>query len=141
MSAPNAAASVALTSLAHGAGCGCKLPAAALLPIVRGLPTVAEPRLLVGSDTADDAAVFKLTDEIALVMTIDFFTPIVDDPYDFGRIAAANALSDVYAMGGVPLAAMNVVAFPLEQLGGDILREILRGGADGHELRAQFRSR
>lgn len=72
----------------------------------------------------------KLTDEIALVMTIDFFTPIVDDPYDFGRIAAANALSDVYAMGGTPLAAMNVVAFPLEQLGSDILREILRGGAD-----------
>jgi selenide,water dikinase len=120
----------ALTSLAHGAGCGCKLPAAALLPIVRGLPAVDEPRLLVGSNTADDAAVFKLTDEIALVMTIDFFTPIVDDPYDFGRIAAANALSDVYAMGGVPLAAMNVVAFPLEQLGGDVLREILRGGAD-----------
>ncbi len=130
MSAPHADAAVALTSLAHGAGCGCKLPAAALLPIVRGLPQVAEPRLLVGSNTADDAAVFKLTDEIALVMTIDFFTPIVDDPYDFGRIAAANALSDVYAMGGVPLAAMNVVAFPLERLGGDVLREILRGGAD-----------
>ncbi|MDX6682223.1 MAG: selenide, water dikinase [Solirubrobacteraceae bacterium] len=130
MSAPNASPVVALTSLSHGAGCGCKLPAAALLPIVRGLPAVDEPRLLVGSNTADDAAVFKLTDDIALVMTIDFFTPIVDDPYDFGRIAAANALSDVYAMGGVPLAAMNVVAFPLEQLGGDVLREILRGGAD-----------
>src|SRR5213079_11429 len=97
-----AAAPVALTSLSHGAGCGCKLPAAALLPIVRGLAQVDEPRLLVGSNTADD-------------------------PYDFGRIAAANALSDVYAMGGVPLAAMNVVAFPLEQLGGDVLREILRG--------------
>jgi selenide,water dikinase len=130
VSAPHPAAHVALTSLAHGAGCGCKLPAAALLPIVRDLPPVADPRLLVGSNTADDAAVFKLTDEIALVMTIDFFTPIVDDPYDFGRIAAANALSDVYAMGGVPLAAMNVVAFPLEQLGGGVLREILRGGAD-----------
>ncbi len=130
MSDPQAAAPVALTSLAHGAGCGCKLPAAALLPIVRGLPAVPDERLLVGSNTADDAAVFKLTDEIALVMTIDFFTPIVDDPYDFGRIAAANALSDVYAMGGTPLAAMNVVAFPLEQLGGEILREILRGGAD-----------
>ena len=130
MSDSHAATPVALTSLSHGAGCGCKLPAAALLPIVRGLPAVDEPRLLVGSNTADDAAVFKLNDEIALVMTIDFFTPIVDDPYDFGRIAAANALSDVYAMGGVPLAAMNVVAFPLEQLGGDILREILRGGAD-----------
>jgi len=126
----HAAAPIALTSLSHGAGCGCKLPAAALLPIVRALPHVDEPRLLVGSNTADDAAVFKLTDEIALIMTIDFFTPIVDDPYDFGRIAAANALSDVYAMGGVPLAAMNVVAFPLEQLGGDVLLEILRGGAD-----------
>jgi selenide,water dikinase len=130
MSAPDVAAPFALTSLAHGAGCGCKLPAAALLPIVRGLPAVDDARLLVGSNTADDAAVFKLTDEIALVMTIDFFTPIVDDPYDFGRIAAANALSDVYAMGGTPLAAMNVVAFPLEQLGGDVLREIMRGGAE-----------
>jgi selenide,water dikinase len=130
VTAPHPAPPVALTSLAHGAGCGCKLPAAALLPIVRGLPVVAEPRLLVGSNTADDAAVFKLTDEIALVMTIDFFTPIVDDPYDFGRIAAANALSDVYAMGGLPLAAMNVVAFPLERLGGGVLREIMRGGAD-----------
>ena len=127
---PPAAPALALTSLAHGAGCGCKLPAAALLPIVRGLPAVDDERLLVGSSTADDAAVLKLTDEIALVMTIDFFTPIVDDPYDFGRIAAANALSDVYAMGGVPLAAMNVVAFPLESLGGDVLGEILRGGAD-----------
>jgi selenide,water dikinase len=122
--------SVALTSLAHGAGCGCKLPAAALLPIVRGLPVSDDPRLLVRSDSADDAAVLQLTDELALVMTIDFFTPIVDDPYDFGRIAAANALSDVYAMGATPLAAMNVVAFPLERLGGDVLREILRGGAD-----------
>jgi selenide,water dikinase len=121
---------VALTSLSHGAGCGCKLPAAALLPIVRGLPRSDDARLLVGSDLGDDAAVFRLSDELALVMTIDFFTPIVDDPYDFGRIAAANALSDVYAMGGTPLAAMNVVAFPLERLGGDVLREILRGGAD-----------
>jgi selenide,water dikinase len=121
---------VDLTSLAHGAGCGCKLPAAALLPIVRGLPVSDDPRVLVSSGSADDAAVFRLSDELALVMTIDFFTPIVDDPYDFGRIAAANALSDVYAMGGTPLAAMNVVAFPLEQLGGDVLREILRGGAD-----------
>jgi selenide,water dikinase len=122
--------SVDLTSLAHGAGCGCKLPAAALLPIVRGLPVSDDPRVLVSSGSADDAAVFRLSDELALVMTIDFFTPIVDDPYDFGRIAAANALSDVYAMGGTPLAAMNVVAFPLERLGGDVLREILRGGAD-----------
>ncbi|MGI9099062.1 MAG: selenide, water dikinase SelD [Solirubrobacteraceae bacterium] len=121
---------VDLTSLAHGAGCGCKLPAAALLPIVRDLPRSTDERLLVGTDCADDAAVFKLSDELALVLTVDFFTPIVDDPYDFGRIAAANALSDVYAMGGRPLAAMNVVAFPLERLGADVLREILRGGAE-----------
>ncbi len=121
---------VALTSLAHGAGCGCKLPAAALLPLVRGLPGIVDDRVLVGSNTADDAAVFRISSELALVMTIDFFTPLVDDPFDFGRIAAANALSDVYAMGGTPVAAMNVVAFPLERLGGDVLREILRGGAE-----------
>jgi selenide,water dikinase len=121
---------VPLTSLAHGAGCGCKLPAAALLPIVRGLPASRDPRLLVGSATGDDAAVFQVSDDLALVQTVDFFTPIVDDPYDFGRIAAANALSDVYAMGGRPLTAMNIVAFPLERLGGDVLREILRGGHD-----------
>ena len=121
---------VPLTSLSHGAGCGCKLPAADLLPIVRALPLSADPRLLVGSASGDDAAVFRLADDLALVQTIDFFTPLVDDPYDFGRIAAANALSDVYAMGGRPLTAMNVVAFPLERLGGDVLREILRGGLD-----------
>ena len=121
---------VPLTSLSHGAGCGCKLPAAALLPIVRDLPEADDPRLLVGSATGDDAAVYRLADDLALVQTIDFFTPLVDDPLDFGRIAAANALSDVYAMGGRPVTAMNVVAFPLEQLGGDVLREILRGGLE-----------
>jgi selenide, water dikinase len=121
---------VPLTSLSHGAGCGCKLPAAAVLPIVRDLPVSDDPRLLVGSATGDDAAVFRLADDLALVQTIDFFTPLVDDPYDFGRIAAANALSDVYAMGGRPLTAMNVVAFPLERLGGDVLRAILRGGIE-----------
>jgi selenide,water dikinase len=101
-----------------------------LLPIVRDLPGGTDERLLVGSHTADDAAVFRITDDLALVQTIDFFTPIVDDPYDFGRIAAANALSDVYAMGGEPLTALNIVAFPLERLGGEVLREILRGGAE-----------
>jgi selenide,water dikinase len=120
----------ALTALSHGAGCGCKLPAAALLPIARELGATADARLLVGSATADDAAVFALSDDLALVQTIDFFTPIVDDPYDFGRIAAANALSDVYAMGATPLLALNVVAFPLERLGVEVLREILRGGRD-----------
>jgi selenide,water dikinase len=123
-------AAVALTSLSHGAGCGCKLPAAALLPIVRGLPAASAPELLVGSATADDAAVWRLSDELALVQTVDFFTPVVDDPYDFGRIAAANALSDVYAMGGRPLTALNLVAWPLDSLGPDALRAVLRGGLD-----------
>jgi selenide, water dikinase len=124
------AATVPLTSLSHGAGCGCKLPAAALLPIVRGLPATSAPELLVGSATADDAAVWRVSDELALVQTVDFFTPVVDDPYDFGRIAAANALSDVYAMGGRPLTALNLVAWPLDQLGPDALAAVLRGGID-----------
>jgi selenide,water dikinase len=121
---------VPLTSLSHGAGCGCKLPAAALLPIVRGLPPATAPELMVGSATGDDAAVWRVSDDLALVQTVDFFTPVVDDPYDFGRIAAANALSDVYAMGGRPLTALNLVAWPLERLGPDALGEVLRGGMD-----------
>src|SRR3954463_14217841 len=123
-------ATIPLTSLSSGAGCGGTLAAADLLPIVRTLPAATDERLLVGTPTGDDAAVFRLTDDLALVHTIDFFTPLVDDPYDFGRVAAANALSDVYAMGGTPVTAMNVVAFPLERLGGDVLREILRGGLE-----------
>jgi selenide, water dikinase len=121
---------VALTSLSHGAGCGCKLSAADLRPIVAGLPRPADPRVLVAADTADDAGVVQLSDDLAIVQTVDFFTPIVDDPYWFGRIAATNALSDVYAMGGRPVSALNLVAFPLESLGPDVLREILRGGHD-----------
>ena len=120
----------ALTSLSHGAGCGCKLSAADLRPILAGLPRPVDPRVLVAADTADDAGVVALTDELAIVQTADFFTPIVDDPYAFGRIAATNALSDVYAMGGRPVSALNLVAYPLATLGPDILREILRGGAD-----------
>jgi selenide,water dikinase len=120
---------IALTSLSHGAGCGCKLPAAALAPLLAGLPGVADPNVLVGFDTADDAGVYRLRDDLAIVSTADFFTPIVDNPYDFGRIAAANALSDVYAMGADPVCALNLVAFSIEQIGGDVLAEILRGGA------------
>ncbi len=86
--------------------------------------------MLVGSAGADDAGVYRLRDDLALVQTVDFFTPIVDDPYLFGRIAATNALSDVWAMGGEPITALNLVAFPLEALGADVLREILRGGGD-----------
>jgi selenide, water dikinase len=119
-----------LTSLSHGAGCGCKLSAADLRPIVASLPRSNDPRVLVAADTADDAGVVQLTADLAIVQTVDFFTPIVDDPYDFGRIAATNALSDVYAMGGRPISALNLVAFPLETLGAEVLLEILRGGHD-----------
>jgi selenide,water dikinase len=122
--------SPALTSLSHGAGCGCKLGAAALRPILAGLPRPEDPRVLVSAGTADDAGVVQLTDDLAIVQTADFFTPIVDDAYAFGRIAAANALSDVYAMGGRPVSALNLVAYPLDALGPSLLAEILRGGAD-----------
>src|SRR4051812_24094280 len=120
----------ALTSLSHGAGCGCKLSAADLRPIVARLPRPGDPRVLVAADTADDAGVVQLSADLALVHTADFFTPIVDDPYAFGRIAATNALSDVYAMGAEPVSALNLVAWPLDVLGGDVLAEVLRGGAD-----------
>jgi len=121
---------VALTSLSHGAGCGCKLPAAAIGPLLARLPHPEDPNVLVGFDHADDAGVYRLSDDLALVHTVDFFTPIVDDPFDFGRIAATNALSDIYAMGATPVSALNLVAFSLQQLGEDVLREILRGGAE-----------
>jgi selenide, water dikinase len=94
------------------------------------LPTKSDPRLLVGTETFDDAGVFRVSDDIALVQTVDFFAPIVDDPYDFGQIAAANALSDVYAMGGQPLTALNIVAFPTKDLPLEILTRILAGGQD-----------
>jgi selenide,water dikinase len=121
---------VALTSLSHGAGCGCKLPAAAIGPLLSGLPTIDDPNVIVGFDKADDAGVYRLREDLALVSTVDFFTPIVDDPRDFGRIAAANALSDIYAMGATPVSALNLVAFSIEQLGEEPLREILAGGAE-----------
>jgi selenide,water dikinase len=123
---------IPLTSLSHGAGCGCKLPAASIGPLLAGLgasTTVADPNVLVGFDGSDDAGVYRVRDDLAIVQTVDFFTPIVDDPFDFGQIAAANALSDVYAMGAEPLSALNLVAFPLERLGPEVLSEILRGGA------------
>ena len=122
---------VSLTSLSHGAGCGCKLPAAAIGPLLAQLP---QPRpdldVIVGFDMADDAGVYRLREDLALVQTADFFTPIVDDAYDFGRIAATNALSDVYAMGGRPLSALNLVAWSVAELGAELLGEVLRGGYD-----------
>jgi selenide,water dikinase len=121
-----------LTSLSRGAGCGCKIPAADLHALLHDLRQPHDGRVLVGIETGDDAAVFELGDrseigQLALVQTVDFFTPIVDDPRAFGAIAAANALSDVYAMGGRPLCALSIVGFPLERLGGEVLREILEG--------------
>jgi selenide,water dikinase len=103
---------------------------AELVRIVASLPRTDDPRLLVGHEHHDDAGVVRISDDLALVQSVDFFTPIVDDPYDFGRIAAANAMSDLYAMGARPLTALSLVAFPLEKLGHDVLMEILRGGHD-----------
>lgn len=121
---------VRLTQYAHGGGCACKIPPGELEELVAGL--VAEPSgdLIVGLDDGDDAAVVKVDERTAVVTTADFFTPVVDDPYDFGRIAAANALSDVYAMGGRPLVAVNLVGWPRDVLPGEVLREVLRGGLD-----------
>jgi selenide,water dikinase len=121
---------VRLTALTHGAGCACKLPAAEVHSLLADFATSTDGRLLVGNETADDAAVYQLRDDLAVVTTVDFFTPVVDDPYDFGRIAAANAFSDVYAMGGTPLTALNLVAWPLAMLAGEELREVLHGGAE-----------
>src|SRR4051794_11720006 len=119
---------VRLTSLAHGGGCGCKLSPAALREIMAKMPAAAAfPDLLVGTDTSDDAAVWRLNDSQALVATTDFFMPVVDDPRDFGRIAATNALSDVYAMGGRPIMALAIVGMPVSQLSPEVIGAILAG--------------
>ncbi|MEA2295506.1 MAG: cysteine desulfurase, partial [Solirubrobacteraceae bacterium] len=101
-------ASPRLTALSHGAGCACKLPPGTLHPLLADLPRAHDERLLVGFETADDAAAYRVAPDLAVVTTADFFTPIVDDPYSFGQIAAANALSDVYAMGARPVTALNL---------------------------------
>jgi selenide,water dikinase len=119
-----------LTSLSHGGGCACKISPADLGQVLRGLPAFADPRVLVGYDTSDDAAVVKLTEDLAAVATVDFFTPIVDDPYDFGRVAATNAISDIYAMGARPTFALSIIGFPVGKLPLEVMGEILRGGAD-----------
>jgi selenide, water dikinase len=139
---------IRLTQFAKRAGCAAKQPPGYLLSLLGSLPPITDPNVLVGSATADDAAIYKLTDDLALVFTTDFFTPIVDRPYDFGAIAAANALSDVYAMGGTPLTALSIVGFPDAALPPEVLVEILRGAADkaaeagiaivgGHTIKAE----
>ena len=118
-----------LTSLSHGGGCGCKIAPGVLSEILKGTAgMVVPPELLVGIETADDAAVYRLNDEQALIATTDFFMPIVDDPFDFGRIAATNAISDVYAMGGRPILALALVGMPINVLSTATIGRILEGG-------------
>jgi len=136
-----------LTEYANCAGCAGKIPPLGIAEILRGLPARgADPNLLVGTETSDDAGVYLVAEGLALVQTVDFFPPLVDDPYTFGRIAATNALSDIYAMNGRPITAMNIVMFPDDELPLSILGEIVRGGGDqvskagavtvgGHSLR------
>jgi selenide,water dikinase len=125
----NAPERIRLTEFSHGGGCGCKIAPAVLTEILANSPIKGLAKdLLVGTETSDDAAVYRLNDSQALVATTDFFTPIVDDPYDFGRIAATNAISDVYAMGGRPIFALAIVGMPLEKLPVATIRQILEGG-------------
>lgn len=120
---------IRLTQYSHGGGCGCKIAPALLQQILKELPLLwSDPALLVGAETSDDAAVYQLNDEQALILTTDFFMPIVDNPVDFGRIAAANALSDVYAMGGTPILALAILGMPVNTLPLSVIREIMAGG-------------
>src|SRR3990167_7735817 len=119
-----------LTSLSHGGGCGCKIAPGVLSEILKGTSVMPIPKeLLVGIETADDAAVYQLNESQALIATTDFFMPIVDDPFDFGRIAATNAISDVYAMGGTPIMALALVGMPINVLPLETIAKILDGGA------------
>ena len=128
---PESSPAIRLTEFSHGGGCGCKIAPAVLsrLLATANMPLI-PPALLVGTETSDDAAVYQLNDQQAVIATTDFFTPIVDDPYDFGRIAATNALSDVYAMGGTPLFALALVGMPLGKIPEEAIRLILAGGQD-----------
>ncbi|MEP6608547.1 MAG: selenide, water dikinase SelD [Burkholderiaceae bacterium] len=119
---------IRLTAFAHGGGCGCKIAPGVLAQILRGVRGVVPQQLLVGIETADDAAVYQLNDEQAIVATTDFFTPVVDDPHDFGRIAATNAISDVYAMGATPLMALALLGMPIDKLPLEVIRRIAEGG-------------
>ncbi len=130
MNAPDRPAEPRLTSLSHGGGCGCKIAPGVLSEILKGTAAMPVPKeLLVGIETSDDAAVYQLNAEQALIATTDFFMPIVDDPYDFGRIAATNAISDVYAMGGRPILALALVGMPINVLSTQTIGRILEGGA------------
>jgi selenide,water dikinase len=128
MNAPEKPAEPRLTSLSHGGGCGCKIAPGVLSEILKGTAAMPIPKeLLVGIETSDDAAVYQLNDEQALIATTDFFMPIVDDPFDFGRIAATNAISDVYAMGGRPIMALALVGMPINVLSTQTIGRVLEG--------------
>jgi len=120
---------VRLTSLAHGGGCGCKLAPSVLRELMAGQPAISPyANLLVGTETGDDAAVYKLDDGTCIIATTDFFMPMVDDPFDFGRVAATNAISDVYAMGGTPIMALAILGMPVDKIPTEMVRKILDGG-------------
>src|SRR5262245_50240740 len=119
---------IKLTSFSHGGGCGCKIAPGVLGEILKDAKGIVPPQLLVGIETADDAAVYQLNDNQALIATTDFFMPIVDDPYDFGRIAATNAISDVYAMGGTPIMALALLAMPVNNLPVEVIQRVVQGG-------------
>ena len=121
---------IRLTGYAHGGGCACKIPPGELEQAVAGLTGQVGENIIVGLDDGDDAAAVRIRDDLAVLSTADFFTPVVDDPYDWGRIAAANALSDIYAMGGTPVVAINLVGWPREVLPMELMTEVLRGGLD-----------
>ncbi|GGM89872.1 selenide, water dikinase [Terrabacter tumescens] len=127
---------VRLTQFAHGGGCACKIPPGELEEMVSGLTGIADANLLVGLDDGDDAAAVRINDGLAVLATADFFTPVVDDAYDWGRIAAANALSDIYAMGGRPVLAVNLLGWPRDVLPRELAAEVLRGGLDVARLAA-----
>jgi selenium donor protein len=127
---PEAEGPVRLTRFTRGMGCACKLRPQDLEVVLKSLPKVTDPAVLVGPERSDDAAVYRLTDDLAVVSTVDFFTPIADDPFDFGAISAANSLSDVYAMGAKPIFALSIVAFPSRRLPLSVLERILAGAAE-----------
>ena len=127
---PDAPEKVELTKFVESAGCASKISQNDLKIALAGLPPVTDPRVLISSDTCDDAGVFKISDDLALVQSVDVFTPNVDDPYTFGQIAAANSVSDIYAMGGTPLTALSIIAFPIEKLNHSVMNDLLRGGMD-----------
>ncbi|KPK43342.1 MAG: selenide, water dikinase, partial [Planctomycetes bacterium SM23_25] len=121
---------VRLTALVEKAGCASKIDQASLKRVLADLPDIDDPKVLVGSAAGDDAGVYALDDRVCLVQTVDVFSPSVDDPYVFGQVAAANSLSDVYAMGGRPLTALSIVGFPIREVPDQVMRDILRGGIE-----------